>query len=109
MSVELLFDDGTQVCNLPDMFDERYGHTQSGLVACGGRGYNNDKCVTFENGDWRTSHQLLRRRQAGFSWYSTKHGIYLMGGGFQNLDTDVELLTDDGASQNSFRLKYSTK
>ena len=32
-----------------------------------------------------------------------------MGGGFQNLDTDVELLTDDGASQNSFRLKYSTK
>ena len=111
-SVELLFEDGSQVCNLPDLSDVRYGHTQSGLVACGGEGgFDSERktCVTFDKGEWRKSHQLLQDRSSHFSWLSTNHGIYLMGGGFMFNDQNTELLTDDGASQNSFKLKYSTK
>ena len=35
-SVEALRGDGTPLCSLPPLPDDRYFHTQSGLLACGG-------------------------------------------------------------------------
>ena len=35
-SVEALWSNGSSLCSLPDLPDDHYVHTQSGLVTCGG-------------------------------------------------------------------------
>merc|ERR1712112_511427 len=89
--------------------DNRQGHSQSGLVTCGGSGggHNIDiqtSCVTFSSGQWRTSHQLQKQRFYHSSWMS-QHGVVLMGGGSPSTS---EILTEDGQSSPSFTLKYDT-
>ena len=60
-SVEVLKDDGTSLCTLPDLPDERTYHTQSGLVICGG--YRTmTSCYKFSSGVWTESHSLLHHR-----------------------------------------------
>ena len=109
-SVEILRANGSYWCSLPDLPDDRYGrfgHTQSGLVACGG--WDRDtptSCLTFSSGLWKTSHQLQHSRYLHSSWMS-QHGIVLMGG--SGRPTTTEILTDDGQSSPSFTLKYRTR
>ena len=106
-SVELLHSDGTPWCSLPNLPDSRVQHTQSGLVACGGRlGNASTSCVTFSGGQWNTSHSLLHGRYQHSSWTSTRHGTILMGG--RDNGRTTEMLTDTGESQDSFTLKYDT-
>ena len=50
-SVELLLDDGSPWCRLPNLPGPMQGHTQSGLVACGGGGGSGTSCVTFTGGE----------------------------------------------------------
>ena len=105
-SVEILRANGSYWCSLPDLPDDRWYHSQSGLVTCGG--YYSDtraSCLTFSSGQWRTSHQLRHQRYYHSSWMS-QHGVVLMGGASP---TTTEILTEDGQSSPSFALKYITR
>ena len=103
-SVEVLKDDGSSLCSLPDLPFDHYGHTQSGLVTCGGR-YAQTSCYTFSAGVWTESHSLLQSRYWHSSW-SSPLGTVLIGS--TNSRTTTELLMDDDQSTELFSLKYST-
>ena len=104
--MEVLKIDGTHMCHLPPLPDVRFGHTQSGLVACGGEMNSVSKsCVTFNNGTWNKSHNLSHRRYLHSSWFSVHHGTFLLGGSSYAVST--EKLTVNGSNK-SFELEDST-
>ena len=57
ISVELLHSDGTPWCSLPDLPETRYGHTQTGLEACGGGSSSSPQttCVRLSGDSWSQS------------------------------------------------------
>ena len=108
-SVELLFPNGTFLCSLPSIGVPKTGHTQSGLVNCGGWS-TAGTCFTFSGGQWNTSHSLLYPRRDHSSWSSTQHGPILIGSNyFGGPDSTTEMVTETGESQESFTLKYQTR
>ena len=106
--MEVLHDDGSFWCSLPDLPEKRYHHTQSGLLTCGGgdTASTQTSCVTFTDGAWTSTHSLLHRRDHHVSW-SSAEGVVLMGGDASK-DT-TELLAGTGDSILSFPLKYDTR
>ena len=108
-SVELLSINGTRLCSLPDLPAERYYHSQSGLLTCGG-GPTDAKtsCVTFAGGSWKKSHTLGKPRHDHTAW-ALPNGVLLIGGPRTTGDglsaTSTELLTDNGVSTPSFSLQ----
>lgn len=105
-SVEVLQSDGSSLCSLPDLPNDYFGHTQSGLVTCGGA-YTQTSCYTFSSGVWTKSHSLLHSR-VGHSVWSSPLGTVLIGGGDSASPTTTELLMTDGQSTDLFSLKYDT-
>ena len=110
--VQLLNENGTFICNLPKLPGNRFGHTQNGLVLCGGGNisYSISTCLTFENGSWIESYNLIDPRYLHSSWTSPI-GVALLGGKFINdfnSSTTSELLSKDGQSVLSFDLHYKT-
>ena len=78
-STELLNMDGTWNCPMPTMPKPRLGHTQTGLVTCGGHYVDSAKsCVTFISGsvNWEKTHTLAKRRGFHSAWDSSQ-GINL--------------------------------
>ena len=105
-SVEALREDGSSLCTLPDLPNNYYYHTQSGLVTCGGGTSSiRTSCIRLIDGKWLQSNTLIHGRYLHTSWTSPM-GIVLMGG--MSSDTTTELLTDDGQSVELFPLKYDT-
>ena len=104
-SIEVLREDGTPWCYLPDLPENRSSHTQSGLVACGG-GFTRYSCLYFVPDMWIHSHDLIHARWSHIQW-SSPSGLILMGG--YTSATSSEILTDDGKSLENFALKYKTK
>ena len=112
--VQLLDTNGTLICNLPNLPDKRFGHTQNGLVACGGGNYSYilSNCLTFQNGSWTETYNLAEPRFLHSSW-SSPDGIMLFGGMMdatnENYDPPVtsEILMEEGGKQ-SFSMKYRT-
>ena len=104
-SVEVLKEDGSQLCSLPDLPSDRKLHTQSGLVTCGGNGVNKS-CIAFSDGTWSVSHTLMEQRYYHTAW-SSPLGIILIGGGAS--PNTAELLNDNGGSQQIFGLMYKHK
>ena len=105
-SVELLNLDGSFMCMLPSLPKPRWGHTQTGLVACGGFWGSNEKdCLTFSIGmeEWKISHTLREERSRHSSWNSPD-GVVLLGGD-ENKNT-TEILTNSGDTTTGFKLKY---
>ena len=90
---------------MPDLPDDREYHSQSGLTLCGGLDTDaiRRSCLTFTQGTWRTSHNLVHQRDGHTSWQSYR-GIILMGGNYS--DDTAELLTDSGDSVEIFTLKH---
>ena len=103
-TAEVLKEDGSSLCTLPDLPDDRAGHTQSGLVLCGGY-YTSTSCYTFSNRSWHLSHSLIHPRYDHTSWTSPL-GVILLGG--SGSGTTMEVLTDGGQSTELFPLKYNT-
>ena len=110
--VQLLHQNGTLICNLPSLPEGRFGHTQNGLIACGGGNYSHFRstCSTFHNGFWLESYNLTEPRYEHSSWRSPD-GLMLLGGkgidGNFNPPITSEVLTKDGAIKD-FDLKYRT-
>ena len=112
-SAELLHGNGSHWCSLPDLPEVRYGHTQTGLEACGSfRAKTKTKtktkttCVRFSGGTWSPSHQLVEGRGHHCSWASPA-GTLLMGGEYSKKSTELlDAITGDSVM--SFRLKDDT-
>ena len=110
--VQLLHQNGTLICSLPSLPEAIFGHTQNGLVACGGGNYSQYRsiCFTFQNGFWLESYNLTEPRFIHSSWRSPD-GVMLLGGksiqGHFDPPVTSEVLTKDGAIRD-FDLKYRT-
>ena len=108
-SAELISTNGTSICGLPKMSQSKRVHSQSGLTACGGGGYGNEKrsCIKFVAGSWTTlNDNLLFERYDHSSWITPDGDILLIGGGGSFNTT--EIVYQNGTSIKSFDLKYDT-
>ena len=108
-SVDVIREDGT-TCSLPDLPSGRFRHTSSGLTVCGnelsGNKPNKNKCSTFSNGQWKTSHYLSVPREESMSWESPD-GIILMAGA-GDAGTTEKLSKTTSSTVTSFALAYAT-
>ena len=127
-SVELLDPTNNKQCQLPDLPNERYRHTQvlgakekislsflnktfhiqNGNILCGGYPTIETKktCIRFEDGQWIVSNHLIHPRYEHRSW-TNKYGQVLLIGGWEGKQS-TEKLTSDGRSQESFNLEYGS-
>ena len=110
--VQILDENGTFICNLPSLPESRSGHSQNGLVLCGGGNfsYSISTCLTFEDGSWIESYNLIDPRYLHSS-LTSPIGVMLLGGKFINnfnSSTTSELLSKDGQSVFSFDMHYKT-
>ena len=109
-SVDLLFNNGSYYCGLPNLPDYRYGHSQNGFVTCGGSAssYTMISCLTFVDGEWQQTHYpLLEDRYYFSSWQTSNGGIYLMGGGGSPYASEV--IDADGNTETGFDLPDETR
>ena len=111
-SAELISTNGTSICGLPQMSQSKRVHSQSGLTACGGGGYGNEKrsCIKFVAGSWTTlNDNLLFERYDHSSWITPDGDILLIGGGsYTSSIISTEIVYQNGTSIRSFDLKYKT-
>ena len=109
-SVELYLPSTGVSCSLPQLPDERHGHTleSSGLLCGGWYRYN---CLQWspDNGTWEELLTLEVRRENHVSWTPGKDiGTYLMGG--HNNWMTTTLVKHDGTTlESGFPLKYNTE
>ena len=104
-SAEVLFTNGSSICELPVMSQSKYDHTQSGLIACGGS--SERSCIKFEEGSWTTlTDNLVEERYRHSSWVTPDGDILLIGGYYSG--TTTEIVYQNGTSIRSFDLKYYT-
>ena len=115
-SVEILRENGSYWCSLPDFPHARYSHTQSGLEACGGIGSCDtgeclvSTCMSFSSGEWRTSHKLQMEGRYGHSAWQSQQGLMLLGGQggfFSDSETTSEILLEDGQSLPFFLMNFT--
>ena len=98
---------------MQSLLESRSGHSQNGLVLCGGGNisYSISTCLTFENGSWIESYNLIEPRYLHSSWTSPV-GVMLLGGKFFQGNFDLpatsELLIEDGQSVPNFDMHYNT-
>ena len=109
-SAEVLFTNGSSICELPQLSQSKREHTQSGLTACGG--YDSDtirrSCIKFEAGSWTTlTDNLVERREDQSCWVNPDGDILLIGGFYS--ETTTEIVYQNGTSIRSFDLKYRTQ
>ena len=77
-SVEAFNLDGTQLCTMAALPDERRYHTMDGGFLCGGAD-TKKSCLHISSGGWSTfSWSLKKERQNHVSWDSSQ-GLILMG------------------------------
>jgi len=109
-SVDLLFNNGSYYCGLPNLPDNRIAHSQNGFVTCGGSysSYTRKSCLTFVDGEWQQTHYpLLEDRYYFSSWQTSNHGIYLIGGSESSYTSEV--IDADGNTESGFDLTDSTR
>ena len=105
-------------CRLPDLPDNRWGHTQDGGLTCGGFDYGSPadqriSCLKWspDSGSWTLSHTLTEERDNHVSWTPDPSlGTYLIGkfSSYNNMRTS-ELVKPDGSVEQGFSLKYDTR
>merc|ERR1712131_528161 len=94
-SSEVLFTNGSSICELPPMSQSKSFHTQSGLTACGGSdngsGSGTERsCIKFEAGSWTTlTDNLVEERSVHSSWINPDGDILLIGGNLSYNTTEI--------------------
>ena len=106
-SVEVLSGAGTPLCTLPPLPSWREGHTQDGLLHCGGDWPTYNTCSKLSAGGWVVSHNLLESRGDHSSWQSPA-GLVLIGGYYSGTTTEL-LSSSDSSSSSNFTLEYRTQ
>ena len=106
--MEVIFANGTSYCTLPDIPAERWGHTQNGLLICGGSSVTRENCMTLTDGQWTQSHTLLYDRYYHTSWALGDGRVVLMGGYYSETTTEI-ISPDSATSTEGFTLKYETR
>ena len=116
-------------CILPQLPDDRYGHTQvrhkssfnslhciqftmlqNDNIICGGvvEG-SGTTCIQLIDGQWRTSNQLKSQREYHCSWKTLYGDVLIIGGGNLESRTTTELVKSDGStSSGTLTLKHMT-
>ena len=109
--VEFFIPSTSTHCRLPSLPQSIVGHTQDGLLQCGGGGGwgSQMSCHKLVDGTWTKSHTLSEKRVRHSSWQRDGgKEIYLMGGQYSLRTT--EIVSDSSAvSTPGFSLKYNTE
>jgi len=107
-SVEALNADGSPLCTLADLPDDRVAHKMEGDLLCGGY-YPETKtsCIYYHEGQWKTNNWSLLYRRDGHTLWKRSDGIQLLGGRPFPLGNTSEVVTSSG-SHKGFDLKYDT-
>ena len=108
-SVEVYVPSTNTSCSLPSLPVVTWGHSQDGLLLCGGTG-NEEQCHTFhsDSGEWVKTHRLSEGRDGHSSWQRDDGTLLLMGG--HGGPTTTEIVSDSSAvSTPGFSLKYDTR
>ena len=105
---EVLFTNGSSICELPWMPHSKFSHTQSGLTACGGGNRGTERsCIKLEDGSWTTlTDNLVEARFRHSSWVTPDGEILLIGGG--GSPSTTEIVYQDGTCIKSFDLKHDS-
>ena len=108
--VELLYPDGTHMCELEPLPDERASHTQSGLITCGGD-YTRDSCLIFSlsDGTWQNHVSTLKQPRHDHSSSRRGNTTLLIGGSARDSSMTTEIISMDGTQETSFKLEHPTK
>jgi len=76
-----------QFCELPNVPNDRFGHTTIGFTTCGGWGSSdhqkvNNDCYTFNknSGEWKLAQNWTEGRHRGHVAWETNEGLALVGG-----------------------------
>ena len=90
-------------CRLPSTPYRYYAHGMAGRTVCGGQ--HTKECVTFTDGNWTSSGELLKERFGLVGW-SSPVGPVMIGGYSSDLTTEI---VNEGPNILSFPLKFSLK
>ena len=104
-SVEVYVPSTNTSCSLPSLPVETHGHSQDGLLQCGGYG-NRKQCHTFHSasGEWVKTPRLSEERRDHSSWQREDGTVMLMGG---DSFTTTEIVRGSSAvSTPGFSLEY---
>ena len=106
---EIYVPDLQKRCSLGNMTMQRYGHTQNGLMSCGGgsretREDSYDTCEVYVPGvGWRLEPYTLNTRITGHTSWTLQNGSVLLLGSFLN-PYSTELVTPGVGSVPGFNL-----
>ena len=108
--VELLYQDGTHMCELEPLPDMRIGHTQSGLITCGGS-FTQDSCLIFSlsDGTWQNHGSTLKQPRGAHSSSRRGNTTLLIGGYESDSSMTTEMISMDGTQKTSFKLEHPTE
>ena len=123
-SVELFVPATGESCSLPNLPDERYGHTMNGLYICGGNDIYDSPClnytgewspvencrspstgcVHFTSGQWQYSPQTFVKPRRGHMSWQTEKGLVLMCGDYSYFTSEI-IPTEEGHEEAGLSLK----
>jgi len=108
-SAEALNADGTRLCRLTNLPNNRRYHSMDGSMICGGYDSHAQKsCIKFQYGAWKTMpFSLQQKRYYHVSWTRSDGKIRLLSGFGSASDSTSELVSETG-SVAGFPLKYKT-
>ena len=108
-TAELFLPSSGTSCALPDLPDDRYGHSADNNTLCGGSGGN---CLQWspDTGTWEELLTLDVGRYNHVSWTpASGTGTYLIGGWDSDGRMTTTLITSEGGQETGFPLKYDTR
>ena len=107
-SVEALTKDGTPVCTLPNLPDDRAYHTLDDHIMCGGY-YSQSSCLYYVAGKWmQYRNELKINRTNHVSWRRPDGEVVLIGGNGDNSKNSKktsEVVSSSG-HQKGFNLQH---
>ena len=102
-SVEVITTDGTPLCTLPDLPDDRASHTVDNHILCGGS-WTQTSCLRYVAGKWTKYRNNLKfGRYWHVSWRRQDGNVMLIGGRQSNNTSEV---VSSSGHQKGFGLQH---
>ena len=107
-SVEAITTDGTPLCTLPDLPDNRASHTVDNHILCGGGGGSTQtSCLRYVAGKWTNQRNDLKFERSWHVSWRRQDGNVMLFGGHKSKNTS-EVVSSSG-HQKGFNLKHEVK